>query len=331
MRQAIQIDDEAARVTDAAAITAASKQCTFLLPGAIVEVWQRPGWLVVEQAYDLIDLYTSYLEVLIDAPQADIPIRCPENDLYWLYVLVGQPAFAHADGTRILTTTTKNHYRLQYLPNGRYRCRLANGLHQLFYTVHKPRALFREESPELDVHAQVVAALKAQAKIHAIGEALSMHDGSDEAIRKFLRAPGDTYLQRRLALQTLSLRLVFFARASVLAKSGQTKIAAEWAETMKAYIDKCIAAGEHVDMHTVAGKSGVSVGYVRTIFDSIVQKPIGQYITSRKLDYSRTLMETGLTPKQTATYLGWSHPYFCVTFKKEFKVTPSTYQKNKQG
>ncbi len=328
MRQAIQIADETARVTDAAAIDAALAQCAHRLPGAIVEVWQGLGWLVVEQAYDLPDLYTSHLEVFADDPETTIPVRCPEHDLYWLYMLSGPMAIHAADAEKPLVKIDTDRYRVCYLPAGPYACRFGQGVHRFFYVVHKPSALLREESLELAVHDRLIEALKARAKNHANSEAFTMLDGSGEAIRKFLVAPGETYLQRKDALERLAMKLVFIAYASAQAKAGGNRIAAEWADKMTHYIDKCIETGDAVDMHTVAEKFRVSVAYVRVIFDRHVKKPIGQYITSHKLDFSKQLMGNGWTPKQTATYLGWSHSYFCVMFKKEFNITPTYYQKN---
>src|SRR5690606_38332423 len=129
------------------------------------------------QAYDLPDVYLSYIEVGAYVAEITIPIQCPRHDLYWLYVLQGRLEITAQDSTKTLVSTIESRYRVAYLPTGRYGCRFKAGTHRLLYVVHKPSALFREESPEFDIPANVIAAVRAKLAVHAVSNPLSMRDG----------------------------------------------------------------------------------------------------------------------------------------------------------
>lgn len=322
MLPAIQIDDESAFVTDETVVAAALDGCWHRLSDATHNVWQCVGWQVVEQAYDLPDMYLSYIEVQADAPYTAIPIRCPKHDLYWLYPLRGGLAIATADGGNALVKTNAGHYRISYLPAARYTCRFNEGSHQLFYVVHKPRALLREKSPELDAQTPVVTALAAQLNTHATSEGLPMRDGAAEAIHRFLRMPGATYLRRKQAVEHLALELVFIAYESAQAKAGGKQITAEWAEQISAVIDTCVAAGKPVDADILAERFGVSAVYVRTLFKIHHRITIGVYITQRKLEYSAQLLAEGDHPASVARYLGWTPAYFSRAYRARFGKPP---------
>jgi len=233
METAIQLTDEAARVHDTQAVAEALSACRHQIRGASTGVWQHAHWQVSEQAYDLPDVYVSYIEVRAYVAETTIPIHCPRHDLYWLYVMQGRLDITAQDSRKTLVSTTESHYRVAYLPTGRYGCCFKAGTHRLLYVVHKPSALFREESPEFDIPANVIAAVKAQLNVHAVSAPLSMQDGAAESIERFLYAPGRTFLRRKQALQNLSLDLIFHAHESLAHQAGQHAISADWAAQMR--------------------------------------------------------------------------------------------------
>ncbi len=322
MLPAIQIDDETTRVTDAKVIAAALLKCRYRLPGAAAQVWRQTNWQVVEQAYDLPDVYISYIEVRAYTAHAFVRIRCPQHDLYWLYLLGGEMGITTPDGHKPLIKTIQNHYRVSYLPAGRYGCRFGEGTHRIFYVVHKATALFREDSPELGVQADVFAAVKARLATHATGEPLSMLDGSGNAIRRFLHTFNTTYLRRKQAIEHLSLELVFIAHDSMRATAGGLKTAADWAEQIKQYIDACVTSGMAVDVHSVADRFSVSAGYARKLFKAHHGEAIGGYITKRKLELAAELLREGDPPSRVARYLGWTPAYFSRAYRAKFGRPP---------
>lgn len=326
MVTAIQIADEAARVHDTQAVADALSACQHQLPGASTGVWQHKHWQVLEQAYDLPDVYVSYIEARIYAAVTTIPIHCPRHDLYWLYVMQGRLDITAQDSRKTLVSTTKNHYRVAYLPTGRYGCRFKAGTHRLLYVVHKPSALFREESPEFDIPANVIAAVKAQLAVHAASAPLSMQDGAAETIQRFLHAPGRTFLRRKQALQNLSLDLIFHAHQSLGYQAGQRAVGAEWAVKMMDHIDASIESGDPVNMHTVAKYVRLSVNYARLIFKSHFGEPIGSYISGRKLAVAARLLTDGAAPSVAARYVGWTPAYFSRAYKARFGASPSKHQ-----
>ena len=322
MLRAIQLTDEAARVHDVQAVADALATCQHELPGATNGVWQHTDWQVVEQAYDLPDVYVSYIEVSVYTAKTAIPIHCPRHDLYWLYVLQGRLDITARYSTKTLVSTTENYYRVAYLPKGRYGCRFRRGTHRLLYVVHKPSALFREESPEFDILANVTAAVKAQLAAHAVSAPVSMADGAAQAIQHFLHAPGRTFLRRMRAIQQLSLDLIFYAHESLVYQAGQHAISADWAVQMRDYIDECIESGEQVTMHTVAKHFRVSAGYVRLMFKNHVGEPIGSYISGQKLEIAARLLADGAAPSVAARYIGWTPAYLSRAYRAKFGHPP---------
>lgn len=322
MLPAIQVTDEAARVHDPQTVANAIADCKHQLPGASNGVWRHRYWQVSEQAYDLPDVYVSYIEVRAYSAETTIPIQCPRHDLYWLYVLQGRLNITAHDRRKILVSTTENRYRVAYLPTGRYGCRFKAGTHRLLYVVHKPSALFREESPEFDIPANVIAAVKDQLAVHAVSAPLPMQDGAAESIERFLHAPGQTFLRRKQALQNLSLDLIFCAHESLGNQAGQRAVDAEWAVKMKNHIDASIESGEQVNMHTVARHFRISVDYVRLIFKSYLGEPIGSYISGQKLEVAARLLAEGSAPSVAARYVGWTPAYFSRAYKARFGAPP---------
>src|SRR5690606_26846407 len=190
MLPAIQIADETARVHDAQAVTDAIASCRHQLPAANTGVWQHKHWQASDQAYDLPDVYVSYIEVRVYAAETTIPIACPRHELYWLYVLQGRLDITAQDSRNTLVSTTDNHYRVAYLPTGRYGARLKAATHRFLYVVHHPCAMFREEIPEFDMLTHVRAVVRVRLAIPAVFASLSMRNGAADSIHRFLPAPG---------------------------------------------------------------------------------------------------------------------------------------------
>jgi len=322
---AIQVTDDHARIQDVASVAAILANCRHQLSGAIPDVWKRPDWQVVEQAYDLPDVYVSYIEVQTYTASSLIPIHCPRYDLYWLYMLRGTMDITTPEARKTLVKTTENHYRVSYLPAGRYACSFSEGTHRIFYVVHKPKALFREESPELGMEATVIHAVKTRLAMHATSHALSMQDGSAASIHRFLRAPGNTYLRRRQSLMHLSLELVFIAHQTLHGHADGKAIGAEWAEQLKAYISRCILEGIPVTADSVAEQFRISAVYARRLFRTYHGETIGGYITQQKLDLAVQLLQEGDPPVRVARYLGWTPAYFSRAYKARFGVSPKKH------
>jgi len=322
MLPAIEIVDDTARVYDPAAITGALESSRCALPGATATLWEHASWRAVEQAYDLPDVYVSYIEVRAYAAAACIPIQCPRHDLYWLYLLRGTLEIATRKARKHLVKTTENHYRVSYLPAGRYTCRFCEGTHRIFYVVHKPQALFREESPELGMEATVINAVKTRLATHATSAELSIQDGSATAILRFLRAPGATYLRRRQAIIHLSLELVFIAYQALHGHTDGKAIDSEWAEQLKATIDRCILEGKPVTVDSVAEHFRISAVYARRVFKTHHDKTIGSYITQQKLELAVQLLQEGDPPVRVARYLGWTPAHFSRAYRAKFGHPP---------
>jgi len=325
MLPAIQIHDEDARIADAATTNTALAQCAYRLPGAEAIIWQHRNWQVVEQAYDLPDVYVSYIEVQAYTASAVIPIYCPRYDLYWLYLLRGTMDITTPEARKTLVKTTENHYRVSYLPAGRYACSFNEGTHRIFYVVHKPKALFREESPELGMEATVINAVKTKLAAHAASHALSMQDGSGASIHRFLRAPGNTYLRRRQSIMHLSLELVFIAHQTLHGYAEGKAIGTEWAEQLKAHINQCILQGKMVTADSVAEQFRISAVYARRLFRTYHGITIGSYITRQKLDLAVQLLREGDPPVRVARYLGWTPAYFSRAYKARFGASPKKH------
>ena len=325
MIPAIQLTSDHDRITNQQIITAAVSTCWHDLSGAERAVWKNPQCQVVEQAYDLPDVYVSYLEIQVYAPHTYLPIRCPQSDLYWLYLLRGALDIVSGDRTKTLVTTSENHYRVSYLPAGRYACLFRQGTHRIFYVVHKPVALFREESPELGIEIDVMHAVKAKLNTHATSSALSMRDGSAESIRRFLHVPGQTYLKRRQAVAHLSLELVFIAYDTLLGQATGKAVGAEWAGRIKIYIDECVVEGTPVNIGIVARHFGISPVYARRLFKTYQATTIGHYLTQQKLAQAERLLKKGERPAMVARYIGWTPAYFSRKFKEWFGVSPKDY------
>ncbi|GGG94053.1 hypothetical protein GCM10007415_31370 [Parapedobacter pyrenivorans] len=322
MQPAIQIADGANLADHGKATAEALAHCRYRLPGAHHGVWQHPHWQVVEQAYDLPDVYVSYIEVKAHLADTSIPIRCPRHDLYWLYLLRGTLEIATRKAGKPLVYTTENHYRVSYLPAGRYACRFREGTHRIFYVVHKPQALFREESPELGMEATVIHAVKARLAAHATSPQLSMQDGSAGAIVRFLRAPGATFLKRKQAIIYLSLELVFIAYQALHGRAKGKAVDAEWAGQLKATIDRCILQGTPVSADSVAEQFRISAVYARKLFKTHHGEPIGSYIARQKLELAVQLLQEGDQPANVARYLGWTPAHFSRAYKARFGASP---------
>src|SRR5690606_10388401 len=107
---------------------------THSLQGAEARYWRAQEWNVLEQGYDLPDVYVCNIEVEALAA-ADIPIRCPRHDLYGFYVLEGGVHITAANRVSAVLRTKAMHYRLCYLPAAAYHCHFVRGMHRIFYFV----------------------------------------------------------------------------------------------------------------------------------------------------------------------------------------------------
>jgi len=310
---------------DGAAVRAAVARSDYPLPGAEARYWVAPGWEVLEQGYDLPDVYVCSIEVEA-ASDAVIPIRCPQHDLYGFYVLAGSIRLTGADEHTAVLRTDAGHYRLSYLPAAAYRCRFTAGRHHIFYFVAKGSVLFREPSPELSEGIAPVEALKARLAAPAVSAGLAMAGTVGQSIRRFLRHPGTTYLRRYLAIQVLAMTLLLEACEALRVQDGAGKVGALLAGRMRTYIDERVTDGEVVDAASVARHFSISYAHAKVIFRTLMGQPIGGYIRTRKLEQARRMLDAGDNPAQVARYIGWTYGHFNKAFKARYGVPPSSYR-----
>src|SRR5690606_21464920 len=171
MRLSIHIAQPDARVCSEASIRAALAGSAYPLPGAEVRYWAAAGWQVLEQGYDLPDVYVCSIEVAASG-DATIPIHCPRHDLYGFYMVEGSIRITGADQKTCVLRTDAGHYRLSYLPAAAYSCHFAAGKHHIFYFVAKGSVLFREASAELEDETAPVEALRARLAVPTVSTSL---------------------------------------------------------------------------------------------------------------------------------------------------------------
>lgn len=326
MRLSIHIDRPDARVRSEAIISAAVARSAYPLPGAEVRYWVGQGWQVMEQGYDLPDVYVCSIEVEAMGDTV-LPIRCPQHDLYGFYVVAGSVSLSGADEQTVVLRTDAGHYRLSYLPAAAYTCHFAAGTHHIFYFVAKGTTLLREPSAELSEDIAPVKALKARLTAPAVSGGLSMAGMADGAIRRFLRYPGTTYLRRYLTIQVLTMTLLLHACDALRVQRAAGTVGLLLAGRMRMYIDEHIADGEAVDAASVARHFEVSYAYAKLIFRSHMGRPIGGYIRGCKLEQARRLLEAGESPARVARYVCWTYGHLNKAFKARYGVPPSSYFK----
>src|SRR5690606_12446148 len=170
--------------------------------GAEARYWREQEWNVLEQRYDLSDVYVCNIEVEVLAA-ADIPICCPRHNLYGYYV---QEADVHNTADHRLSTVLRTkamHYRLCYLPAAAYHCHFVRGMHRIFYFVAKDSVLLRQRSPELGEDIGPVEALRIKLSTPEVSPALPLVGRAYDAIQRFLHRPGTTYLRRYVTIHAL--------------------------------------------------------------------------------------------------------------------------------
>ncbi|GEM_PF-1110232 len=325
MRLSFHIDRPDACVHDAGAIRRAVAGSAYPLAGAEVRYWVAQGWQVLEQGYDLPDVYVCSIEIGATG-DATIPIRCLQHDLYGLYVVTGGVSIAGADQQTAVLRTDAGHYRLSYLPAAAYTCHVATGMHHVFYFVPKDAVLFREPSPELGESIAPVEALRARLTALAVSASLSMAGTTGDAIRRFLRHPGATYLRRYLTIQVLVMTLLLQACEALRVQCVAGQVGLSLAGRMRTYIDELVADGEDVDAASVAWHFEVSYAYAKVVFRTYVGQPIGGYIRGCKLEQARRMLEAGERPAQVARYVCWTYGHFNKAFKATYGVSPGSYR-----
>ncbi|SKB62865.1 AraC-type DNA-binding protein [Parapedobacter luteus] len=306
------------------AIQTAVASSTYPLPGAEVRYWVGRGWRVLEQGYDLPDVYVCSIEVAATG-DVTIPIRCPRHDLYGFYVLAGRVRLTGAGAPTAVLDTAAGHYRLSYLPAAAYTCHFGAGKHHIFYFVPKDTLLFREPSPELGAGIAPVEALRARLGTPKVSASLSMAGMAGDAIRRFLRHPGATYLRRYLAIQVLAMTLLLEACEALRVQEGAGKVGALLAQRMRTYIDERVADGGDVDTASVARRFAVSYVYAKMIFRKHIGQPIGGYIRGCKLEQARRMLEAGDSPTQAARYVCWTPAYFSRAFRAKYGYPPGQH------
>lgn len=326
MQPSIHIAEPLALVTDPDALQTAVSMSRSPLAAADVRYWRTEQWALLEQAYDLPDIYLCYIEVET-ASAVNIPVRCPHHDLYWLYLLKGGFCISGTDGRSHALKTAAPHYRLAYLPPASYTCRFTTGIHRVFYMVYKPAVLFREDSDELNRGSGPLEAVKKLLGIPSISDPLSMADGSSGAIHSFLHAPGSSYLRRLYAIHTLAITLISLGCEALHIRAAVDEVGADLAVRMQRFIDQCVADGDPVDTKLVATHARVSYAYTKAVFKSKHHIAIGSYITRRKLEQAKLLLSAGEIPADVARYICWSYAHFSKTFKARYGISPSDYPK----
>ena len=324
MQTAIHIDRPDAHVHDEAAIHAALAGSAHPLPGAEARYWQAPGWCLLEQGYDLPDVYVCSLEVENEAPTA-IPIRCPRHDLYGFYVLAGGVCITGTDQQTAMLRTGAGHYRLSYLPAAAYTCHFTAGTHHVLYFVAKDTVLFREPSYELAENIAPVEALRAKLGTPAVSASLSTAGAAADAIRRFMHHPGSSYLRRYIAIQSLVITLLLAACEEMHVQRTGGQVGEALAQRMRTHIDELVADGDSIDAAKVARRFVVSYAYAKVIFRTHVGQAIGAYIRSSKLEQARRMLEAGDSPAQVARYVCWTYGHFNKAFKARYGVSPSAY------
>lgn len=325
MQLSIHIDRPDARVYGEAAIRTALAGSAHPLPGAEVRYWVAQEWQVLEQGYDLPDVYVCSIEVETSG-DADIPIRCPRHDLYGFFILRGGIRITAAGQQPDVLATEAGHYRLSYLPAAAYTCHFSTGSHHIFYFVAKAGVLFRKSSPELGYDIGPVEALRAKLGVPSVSTRLPMRGVADDAVRRFLRYPGTTYLRRYISIQTLMVTLLLEACEALHAQLPTGQVGQALAQRMRYYIDEQVADGGDVRTASVALRFAISYAYAKIVFKTHGGQAIGAYIRTRKLEVARRMLQAGEQPTQVAHYICWSYGHFSKAFKARYGVSPSSYR-----
>ncbi len=98
------------------------------------------------------------------------------------------------------------------------------------------------------------------------------------------------------------------------------------------HIKKCVSyINEHIEdkltVKSLAEICGITPDYLSQIFRREMGDNLSSYILTRKLEYSKELIATGMSNKEICETLKFSSPsYFVTAFKNKYQMTPSEYK-----
>lgn len=304
------------------------RRAIYSLPEAECALWITPDYIILEQSYDLENVFLSYVEIEVrKRSRVEVPIYCPKHDLFWMYMLQGKMKFYQVSKPTNTIKVNQKQYRVSYLPVGHYRVRLHKGKHRVFYMVHKKRSLFRSWSNELDALIGPVSALFYKYyRIH-VTDPYSIQDGSKMIIRNFLNNPGMTPIQRQANIYQMSFDLIYTSSQSAKIHQVTKRSQEEWVKSIQADVSRCIDVGQPVDVNILHKKYRMSITTLNTLFKNVSGITLGKYIQQEKLEASIRFLDNGMSIQLTASYLNWSLSHFSKIFHKRFGYNPSEHSK----
>lgn len=307
------------------------RRAIYSLPEAECALWITPDYIILEQSYDLENVFLSYVEIEVrKRSKVEVPIFCPKHDLFWMYMLQGKMKFYQVSKPTNTIKVNQKQYRVSYLPVGHYRVRLQKGKHRVFYMVHKKRSLFRSWSNELDPLIGPVSALFYKYYRIDVTDPYPIQDGSKMIIRKFLNNPGMTPIHIQSNIYKLSFDLIRASSQSAKLHQVKKRTQEEWVKTIQADVEHGIDIGADLDINIIQTQHRISNSSLNTYFKNVLGVTLGKYIQERKLEKSKNLLEQGLSVNQTATYLNWRPSYFSDLFSKRFGYSPSEHIKRQK-
>ena len=87
---------------------------------------------------------------------------------------------------------------------------------------------------------------------------------------------------------------------------------------------------ERFDCHELARKVHLSISQLNRKLNALTNRPAGQLIRETRLDYAADLLTARVARiGEIALEVGFSNQaHFCRSFKRRFRCTPTTFQKN---
>ncbi|QNL51969.1 helix-turn-helix domain-containing protein [Olivibacter sp. SDN3] len=303
-------------------------EATYRLVGSTVDHWMGAGFTVLEQWYDHTDLLLCVAEVN-NAQALQIPIRCQPKDLFWLYMLRGKYGLYGArQSKKKLFHISEGSYLLAYMPKGDYVCHFPPGEHVLFYFVFKPSFLFREQDDILGQVQTPFIQLQKQLNQYSGSTLLPIGEESAMQIRHFLRSTHTSYLKRHKAILNLSIDLLLNSITALRQREKQEKSRKQMIESISAYAETAVAAGDILDLHHIAKNYPLAERSLRRLFKVITGQSFWQYVIDRKMLLApKLLTDAGYSSLQTANHFNLSHARFCKLFKARHRLTPGEYIK----
>lgn len=90
------------------------------------------------------------------------------------------------------------------------------------------------------------------------------------------------------------------------------------------YIDRNLHS--KITLEELADEAGLSKDYLSQLFKKVTGTTVTQYMTKKRLDSAKQLLDRGTSLGDTAYGLGFcSESYFISCFKKEYGITPKEY------